>query len=69
MKTPTLLPTLIFVLLLLMTTAWTGVGCSASSRFEPTGNPLLDLRNPELLERDRVAAARQAWAEVESGVG
>ncbi|RMH30492.1 MAG: hypothetical protein D6692_02265 [Planctomycetota bacterium] len=43
-------------------------GCSASSKFEPTGNPLLDVRNPELLDRDRVAAAERAWAEVESGV-
>lgn len=43
-------------------------GCSTSSRFSPSGNPLLDVRNPELLARDRVAAARAAWAEVESGV-
>ncbi len=43
-------------------------GCSSSSRFKPSGNPLLDVRNPELLERDRVAAAEKAWAEVESGV-
>jgi hypothetical protein len=41
---------------------------SSSSRFKPSGNPLLDVRNPELLERDRVAAAEKAWAEVESGV-
>lgn len=50
---------------------WLGVGggCSAgSSRFSPSGNPLLDIRNPELLARDRVAAAERAWAEVESGV-
>lgn len=39
--------------------------CSGSSKYEPTGNPLLDLRNPELLERDRIAAARAAWEEVE----
>ena len=45
-----------------------GGGCSASSHYIPTGNPLLDLRNPELLERDRVSAARQAWDEVEKGV-
>ncbi|PCI10110.1 hypothetical protein COB72_04270 [bacterium] len=45
-----------------------GGGCSASSSFTPTGNPLLDLRNPELLERDRVQAARLAWDEVEKGV-
>lgn len=43
-------------------------GCSTSSRFTPSGNPLLDVRNPELLARDRVTAARAAWAEVESGV-
>ncbi len=43
--------------------------CSSStSRFKPTGNPLLDVRNPELLGRDRIAAAEKAWAEVESGV-
>ncbi|HCT44086.1 MAG TPA: hypothetical protein DF699_02590, partial [Phycisphaerales bacterium] len=44
------------------------ISCSTSSRFEPTGNPLLDLRNPELLERDRIAAARAAWSEVEEGI-
>ncbi|MBL4699146.1 MAG: hypothetical protein JKX70_09970 [Phycisphaerales bacterium] len=43
-------------------------GCSTSNAFTPTGNPLLDLRNPELLERDRVQAAEQAWDEVERGV-
>jgi hypothetical protein len=44
-------------------------GCSGSGgKFKPSGNPLLDVRNPELLERDRVAAARAAWDEVESGV-
>lgn len=42
--------------------------CSSSSKYEPSGNPLLDLRNPELLERDRVSAARAAWAEVEQGI-
>ncbi|MDF1809699.1 MAG: hypothetical protein P1U42_08390 [Phycisphaerales bacterium] len=54
---------LILVILGLMLT-----GCSTSSTFTPTGNPLLDLRNPELLERDRIAAAELAWGEVESGV-
>lgn len=44
------------------------MGCSTTSRFEPSGNPLLDLRNPELLERDRVRAAKAAWAEVQQGV-
>lgn len=44
------------------------VGCSTSSAFDPSGNPLLDVRNPNLLARDRVAAAEAAWAEVESGV-
>jgi len=39
-----------------------------SERFVSTGNPLLDLRNPDMLERDRIAAARQAWDEVERGV-
>jgi len=42
--------------------------CSSSSMYEPSGNPLLDLRNPELLERDRVAAAQAAWVEVEQGI-
>lgn len=46
-----------------------GLGCSSSrSRFQASGNPLLDVRNPELLARDRVRAAEKAWAEVESGV-
>ncbi|MEZ6164920.1 MAG: hypothetical protein R3B67_10840 [Phycisphaerales bacterium] len=52
-------------LFLLLTTL---PACSSSSKFEPSGNPLLDLRNPELLERDRVDAAKAAWAEVEQGV-
>lgn len=43
-------------------------GCSGPSSFAPSGNPLLDLRNPELMERDRITAARAAWAEVEQGV-
>lgn len=74
MKTTPRSPILVFSLLvsllllaLLMPVASTGCS-STSSRFTPTGNPLLDLRNPELLERDRIAAAKQAWAEVESGV-
>ncbi len=44
------------------------MGCSASSKFEPSGNPLLDLRNPELMDRDRIEAARAAWEEVEQGI-
>ncbi len=47
---------------------WLGGGCSATSSFDPSGNPLLDVRNPALLARDRVAAAEAAWGEVESGV-
>tara|TARA_R110000782_G_scaffold20398_3_gene55085 strand:+ start:11689 stop:13194 length:1506 start_codon:yes stop_codon:yes gene_type:complete len=43
-------------------------GCRSSSRYAPSGNPLLDVRNPELLARDRVRAAEEAWAEVEAGV-
>ena len=43
-------------------------GCSAGSRYKPTGNPILDVRNPDLLERDRVAAAELAWEEVVAGV-
>lgn len=42
--------------------------CSSSSKYEPSGNPLLDLRNPELLERDRISAAQAAWIEVEQGI-
>ncbi len=42
--------------------------CMGSSKYEPTGNPLLDLRNPELLDRDRIVAARLAWEEVEQGI-
>lgn len=42
--------------------------CTSGSKYEPSGNPLLDLRNPELLERDRIAAARLAWEEVEEGI-
>ncbi len=45
-----------------------GIGCASSKQFTPSGNPLLDVRNPELLDRDRVAAAEKAWAEVEAGV-
>tara|TARA_R110000737_G_scaffold2923_12_gene9415 strand:- start:4621 stop:6174 length:1554 start_codon:yes stop_codon:yes gene_type:complete len=43
-------------------------GCSAGSQYKPTGNPILDVRNPDLLERDRIAAAEQAWSEVVAGV-
>ncbi|MBO6738727.1 MAG: hypothetical protein JJ916_02595 [Phycisphaerales bacterium] len=57
-----------FVTPLVLITALLLPACSSSSRYEPSGNPLLDLRNPELLERDRIAAARAAWAEVEQGV-
>ena len=57
-------PSLIFLLV----TLFFAIGCSSSSTFTPTGNPLLDLRNPELLERDRIAAAELAWGQVESGV-
>lgn len=46
----------------------TQFGCSAGSKYKPTGNPILDVRNPDLLERDRVAAAEQAWSEVVAGV-
>lgn len=42
--------------------------CMSGSKYEPSGNPLLDLRNPELLDRDRVAAAQLAWSEVEQGI-
>lgn len=68
MKTPTRAASLAVVLLLAPLVLLTPLGCSSGSKFTPSGNPLLDLRNPELLERDRVAAARRAWAEVEQGV-
>ncbi|MFK7883940.1 MAG: hypothetical protein AB8F26_07145 [Phycisphaerales bacterium] len=42
-------------------------GCSTGSSFDPSGNPLLDVRNPDLLGRDRIEAAEKAWAEVEAG--
>ncbi len=48
----------------------TGLLGSASCRSgqpQPTGDPLLDLRNPDLPIRDRVDAAQLAWAEVEGG--
>ncbi|MBL4591995.1 MAG: hypothetical protein JKY96_08555, partial [Phycisphaerales bacterium] len=46
------------------------MGCSSfqSKKYQGTGNPLLDLRNPELHERDRIGAAQKAWEEVEAGV-
>jgi hypothetical protein len=53
---------LIAVLVLLLT------GCSGQSQYKPTGNPIIDVRNPDLLERDRIAAAEQAWSEVVAGV-
>jgi len=42
-------------------------GCASSTRYEPTGNGLIDMRNPDLLLRDRVTAAERAWAEVLAG--
>jgi len=63
--------------MLARTVVWTGVcscvlfaltpGCSNQSRYEPTGNGLIDMRNPDLLLDDRVAAAESAWAEVLAG--
>ncbi len=45
-------------------------GCSTfqDEKYQSTGNPLLDLRNPSMMERERIAAAREAWEEVEAGV-
>ncbi len=43
-----------------------GSGCR-SNQTHPTGDPLLDLRNPDLAVRDRVEAAEFAWTEVEGG--
>ncbi|MBL4810202.1 MAG: hypothetical protein JKY43_09140 [Phycisphaerales bacterium] len=62
------------ILLLIVCSVWmvlvvSGLaGCSAGSKYKPTGNPILDVRNPNLLERDRVAAAEKAWDEVVAGV-
>lgn len=58
--------TRLFVLILILA-ATLLQGCNAGTRYKPTGNPILDVRNPDLLERDRVAAAEQAWAEVVAG--
>lgn len=41
-------------------------GCS-SPRYTPSGEPLLDVRNPELRVPDRVEAAQLAWASMEAG--
>lgn len=43
-------------------------GCNPGARYEPSGNPILDMRNPDLLTRERVQAVEDAWAEVEAGV-
>lgn len=42
-------------------------GCT-SARYRASGDPLLDLRNPNLSERDRSEAATVAWGEVTGGV-
>ncbi|MEZ6243424.1 MAG: hypothetical protein R3B57_10315 [Phycisphaerales bacterium] len=42
-------------------------GCGGSNKYRPTGDPLLDLRNPDLQERDRIEAAQFAWVEVDGG--
>lgn len=55
-------------LLMLPVLGFPMTGCSVGSRYQPTGNPILDVRNPDLLERDRVSAAEQAWSEVVEGV-
>jgi len=65
-KSPSMLLLTIFSFNLLLLG---GLGaCSTGSQYKPTGNPILDVRNPDLLERDRVVAAEQAWGEVVSGV-
>ena len=46
----------------------TGVGgCSSQSKYEPTGNGIIDMRNPDLRLEDRVVAAENAWAQVLKG--
>lgn len=41
--------------------------CSNQAKYKPTGNGLIDMRNPDLLLRDRIAAAESAWAQVLDG--
>lgn len=53
-----------FCLLLLIGAALTGCG---PSRYDPSGEAVLDLRNPNLLLRDRVAAAMTAWEQAGTG--
>jgi len=42
------------------------VGCS-QPKYQPSGDPILDLRNPDLSERKRLDAADIAWTEVRGG--
>ncbi|MFI4897742.1 MAG: hypothetical protein ACIARR_07945 [Phycisphaerales bacterium JB059] len=42
-------------------------GCS-QPKYQPSGDPILDLRNPDLTERKRLDAADIAWGEAEGGV-
>ncbi len=42
------------------------VGCSRP-KYQPSGDPILDLRNPELSQRKRLDAADIAWTEVRGG--
>lgn len=44
------------------------VSCT-SPRYQPSGNALLDLRNPNLRAEIRVSSADQAWVDVLSGLG
>ena len=58
----TRLPVLLISLLVLPL-----AGCS-QPKYQPSGDPILDLRNPDLTERKRLNAADVAWAEAEGGV-
>ncbi len=44
------------------------LGSCRSPAYAPSGDPLLDLRNPNLFTAERSDAARTAWAEVRAGV-
>ncbi len=44
------------------------LGACRSPAYSPSGDPLLDLRNPNLFTPERSDAARVAWSEVRAGV-
>ena len=53
--------------LLAATTLMSVGGCSSQSKYQPTGNGIIDMRNPDLRVEDRVVAAENAWAQVLEG--